>query len=65
SVGEDTNILSFNDALEVSDWANAAVCWAVGAGLMQGDDQGNLNPQAPASRAEAAALFQRFAEKVK
>ena len=65
SVGQDTNILSFNDAFEVSDWANAAVCWAVGAGLMQGDDKGNLNPQAPASRAEAAALFQRFAEKVK
>ncbi len=65
SVGQDTNILSFNDAFEVSDWANAAVCWAVGAGLMMGDDKGNLNPQAPASRAEAAALFQRFAEKVK
>ena len=62
SVGEDTNILSFNDALQVSDWANAAVCWAVGAGLMNGDDKGNLLPQNSATRAQAAALFQRFLE---
>lgn len=63
SVGEDTNILSYEDALEVSDWANAAMCWAVGAGLMQGSND-KLHPQDPATRAEAAALLQRFLENV-
>ena len=65
SVGEDTNILSYNDADKISAYAMPAMQWACGAGLMNGDDKGNRLPQASATRAEAAALFQRFAEKVK
>jgi len=37
--------------------------WACGAGLMQGDGM-NLTPKADATRAQAAALFQRFCENV-
>jgi len=61
SVGENTNILSYNDALEVSEYAIPAMQWACGAGLMEGDG-GNLTPKADATRAQAAALFQRFCE---
>ena len=61
SVGEDTNILSFADALSVSEYAIPAMQWACGAGLMEGDGV-NLTPLAPASRVQAAALFQRFCQ---
>lgn len=63
SVGEDTNILSFPDALEVSDWANAAMQWTVGNGIINGKD-GKLVPRGDASRAEAATMLQRFCENV-
>lgn len=63
SVGENTNILSYNDAFEVSEYAIPAMQWACGAGLMQGDGV-NLTPKADATRAQAAALFQRFCENV-
>ena len=63
SVGENTNILSYNDAFEVSEYAISAMQWACGAGLMQGDGV-NLTPKADATRAQAAALFQRFCENV-
>jgi hypothetical protein len=62
SVGEDTNILSYADALTISDYAYPALQWACGAGIIQGDSKGNLNPKAPASRAEVAAILLRFIE---
>lgn len=62
SVGEDTNILSYTDAGQVSEWAIPAVQWAVGAGLMQGNGNGILNPQGYATRAEVAALLMQYAK---
>ncbi|MBQ3404252.1 MAG: carbohydrate-binding domain-containing protein [Oscillospiraceae bacterium] len=64
SVGEDTNILSYNDASDISEWAMPAMQWACGAGLMQGDNN-SLLPGDNATRAQAAALFMRFTENVK
>jgi hypothetical protein len=55
----------FTDADTVSDYAKAAFAWAVSIGIVEGDDAGRLNPHNPASRAEVAALFRRYAEKVK
>lgn len=63
SVGEDTNILFYEDAFSISEYAYPALQWACGAGLMQGDGV-NLTPKAEATRAQAAALFQRFCENV-
>ena len=63
SVGEDTNILSYEDAFSISEWAIPAMQWACGSGLIQGDGV-NLTPGAEATRAQAAALFQRFCENV-
>jgi len=63
SVGESTDIIGYKDAFSVSEYAVPAMRWACGAGLMQGDGV-NLTPGANATRAQAAALFQRFCEKV-
>ncbi len=60
SVGEDTNILSYNDAFFISEWAIPAIQWAAGEGIMNGDTNGYLNPAATANRAEVAAMLQRF-----
>ena len=63
SVGEDTNILSYTDALSISDYAFPAMQWACGAGVMQGTD-GSLLPQDACTRAQIATLlFRALAEK--
>lgn len=59
SVGEDTNILSYTDALTVSEYAYPALQWACGAGIVNGDN-GALKPAANATRAEASAMLIRF-----
>lgn len=63
SVGEDTNILSYTDALSISDYAFPAMQWACGAGVMQGTD-GSLLPQEACTRAQIVTLlFRALAEK--
>ena len=62
SVGEDTNILSYDDAFDVSEFAIPAMQWACGDGVITGAN-GKLNPKGTATRAEAAAIFQRFVTK--
>ena len=63
SVGEDTNILDFEDAGAWSDWSVDALQWAVVSGIIQCKD-GKLVPKGDASRAEAATMLQRFCENV-
>lgn len=62
SAGEDTNILSYNDAFDISEYAFPALQWACAAGIIRGDDTGNLNPGSPVTRAQFAAMLQRFLE---
>ena len=64
SVGEDTNILSYHDAFEISAWAFPAMQWACGAGLMGGNADGNLLPSAPATRAQVAVILNNFSKLV-
>ena len=59
SVGEDTNILSYNDFLDRSDWAVSALQWALGSGVLDSDGA-NLNARKTVTQAEAAAALQRF-----
>jgi uncharacterized repeat protein (TIGR02543 family) len=61
SIGEDTNILSYKDARNISDYAYPAIQWACGAGIMSGDN-GYLNPNGQATRAQVAAMLKRFVE---
>ena len=65
SMGGNTNILSYADAFDVSEWAIPAVQWACGAGLMNGTTDGRLNPQGKATRAELAAMLMRALTGVK
>lgn len=51
---------SFADADNVSDWAADAMQWAVAAGILNGKTGGCLDPQGNATRAEVAAMLQRF-----
>lgn len=62
SVGENTNILSYDDFADISEYAVSALQYAVGSGLMVGKTQSTLNPQDTATRAEAATVFVRFAD---
>lgn len=63
SVGEDTNILSFNDAMTVSEYAIPAMQWACGSGLVTGiaqDGGMNLAPRDTTTRVQTATLMMRF-----
>ena len=69
SVGEDTNILSYEDAFTVSEYAYPALQWACGEGIIGGMNSANggmiLDPQGSATRAQAATMLMRFCENVK
>ena len=63
SIGEDTNILSYADAFDVSGYAVSALQRACGAGIISGTGDGStLTPQGEATRAQAAAVLMRFCE---
>ena len=62
SVGENTNILSYDDAESISEYAIASMQYAVGSGLINGKTNLTLNPKDNATRAEIAAILQRFIE---
>lgn len=65
SVGEDTNILSYNDAQSISSYAIPAIQWACGAGVVTGKSGSKLDPKGNATRAEVAVMLMRFCENVK
>ena len=52
------------DANAVSEWAVAALEWAVDAGLITGRGEGVLAPTGTATRAEVAQIFMNFLENV-
>ena len=62
SVGENTNILSYDDVHHVSEYAIGAMQYAVGSGLIKGKTEATLNPLDNATRAEIAAILHRFIE---
>jgi hypothetical protein len=51
---------TFTDASAVSAWAQPAVKWASAEGLVTGRTAATLVPKGNATRAEVAAIFQRF-----
>ncbi len=58
------NLSSFSDNAQVSDWAKEAMQWAVGAGIINGDNNA-LKPTGNATRAEVAIMLMRYIENVK
>lgn len=57
------NMNTFDDTYQISDYAKEAMQWACSNGLMEGDGE-SLTPRSNATRAQAAALFQRFCESI-
>lgn len=64
SAGENTNILSYADAMQASEYAIPALQWAVGAGVLNGKGGNLLAPTGTATRAEIAAIMQRWCENI-
>ena len=62
SVGEDTNILSFEDVGEVGEYAIPAMQWAVGSGVLAAEK--TLTPRAAAPRYNVAEFLANFCMKV-
>ena len=60
SVGEDTNILSFDDAEQVAPYAIEAFEWAGGAGIINGTSKTTLSPKGSATRGQVAAILHRY-----
>ena len=52
--------LTFDDASEVSGWANEAVCWMTMQGVIQGTGDNKLSPKGTANRAQVAAMLMRY-----
>ena len=63
SAGEDTNILSYSDALDIPEYAFPAMQWICGVSILNGSD-GNLMPRGSAIRAQVAAILHRFCENI-
>lgn len=62
SVGENTNILSYDDFNEISEYAIPAFQWACGSGIITGRTTSTLSPKETATRAEVATMLMRFCE---
>ena len=63
-VSKTDTLTGYADAAAVSAWAREAMQWAVGSGVIGGADGRRLLPGGQATRAEAAAMLQRFADTV-
>lgn len=57
---DSSNLSSFADGDDVSDWAVDAMSWAVDAGIFQGNDVNCLNPQGYTKRREMVTVFCRY-----
>ncbi len=54
------NIIKYSDSYAISDWAQTALIWTTGAGIIDGKDNNMLDPGGKATRAEAATIIERF-----
>ena len=54
--------LRYDDAASISDWADEAMHWCVMKGVLNGTGETTLSPQLTATRAQLAAILQRFCE---
>ena len=54
------DLSTYTDATNVSNWAKESVEWAVGQGLLSGMTVDTLQPQGVSTRAQVAAVLQRY-----
>ncbi len=62
SVGEETNILSYEDFDRISEYAIPAIQYTCGSGVMKGKTDSTINPSDFATRAEVVTVLQRLLE---
>lgn len=55
------DLSAYTDAVSISPYAEKAVEWCVAKGILSGKSATRLAPQDTATRAECAAMLQRFA----
>ena len=60
SLWKDTNILSYDDAFEIAEYAIPAMQFTAGEGIICGKTKRTLNPSDIATRAELAVILERF-----
>ena len=58
--GSSVRLEAFADHKQISRWAETAMEWAVSTGILQGQGDMRLTPRATATRAETAAIMERF-----
>ena len=58
--GQKAGLSGFRDADKISVWAQDAIRWAVGAGLIAGRNDGRIDPRATATRAEVAQIIHNY-----
>lgn len=54
------DVSAFSDADKISPFADDAITWAMGTGILGGKGEGILDPGGKATRAEFAAMLNRF-----
>ena len=65
STGNKADFDSFTDADKVNAFAEEAMAWAVGNGIITGKYNGTvIDPQGNATRAECAIILTRFLDKI-
>ena len=64
--GEDVSaradLSGYSDAATISDWAEEVLSWANAEGYVNGMTATTIDPQSGATRAQVAAIFQRYLE---
>ena len=58
------DLSQFEDASAISGWAETAMSWANGSGLINGHDDGTIDPQGTTTRAQAASILMNFDQNV-
>lgn len=64
SIGENTNILSYEDVFTVSDYAISAFQWTCGSGIMSGNTISTLAPGEQVNRIFFASVLHKYAQYV-
>ena len=58
--GSDGALAGYQDQASVSDWARAAMAWAVSSGVISGTSATTLSPQKVGTRADVATVLMQF-----
>lgn len=65
SIGESTNILSYEDVFTVSDYAIPAFQWTCGSGVLSGNTASTLAPKNAVNESQLEEALFRYSENVK